>query len=109
VPGPLPEGLVLIGDPYDITASGALVELERPALLKLHYDGGLVRSALAPEGLGLYRWDPNGGTWQAVPAGLDEERRAMVAPVTTLGTYALLASPGSWMWSHTIFLPVILK
>ena len=109
VPGPLPEGLVLIGDPYDITASGALVELERPALLKLHYDGGLVRSALAPEGLGLYRWDPNGGTWQAVPASLDEERRAMVAPVTTLGTYALLASPGSWMWSHTIFLPVILK
>jgi len=106
VPGPLPADLVLIGDPYDVTASGALVTLEKPAVLKLHYDRALVNSSSAPEGLGIYRWDPIGETWQAVPGSLDEEQKAMVAPVTTLGTYALLASEPS---HHVIFLPVVPK
>ena len=110
-PGPLPAGLVLLGDPYDVTASGALVELEKPAILKLHYDGALVNSSSAPPGLGIYRWDPTGETWQAVSGDLDEEQKAIVASVTTLGTYALLAPPGSWMkpLPYGIFLPVILK
>jgi hypothetical protein len=59
----------------------------------------------------IYRWDPTGETWQAMPSNLDEEQKAMVAPVTTLGTYALLAPPGSWMESlpYGVFLPIILK
>jgi hypothetical protein len=33
-----------------------------------------------------------------------------VAPVTTLGTYALLAPPGPWMGSlQDLFLPLVLK
>jgi len=108
LPGPLPEGLVLVGDPYDVTGSGALVTLEKPAVLKLRYDGALVTSASAPEGLGTYRWDPDGKRWQAVEGELDEEQRVMVAPVDTLGAYALLAPPGLWMCNH-VFLPLILK
>jgi len=108
LPGPLPEGLVLVGDPYDVTGSGALVTLEKPAVLRLHYDGALVTSASAPAGLGLYRWDPRGERWQAVEGELDEEQRVIVAPVTALGTYALLAPPGPWM-RNLVFLPLILK
>ena len=65
------------------TASGALVELEKPAILKLHYDGALINQSSAPEGLGIYRWNPNSEMWQAVPGGLDEEQRAVVASVRT--------------------------
>jgi hypothetical protein len=111
VPVPLPNGLVLIGDPYDVTASGALVMLERPAVLKLHYNSALVNSPSAPDGLGIYRWDPIGATWQEVPGNLDEGQKEMVAPVVNLGTYALLTPPGPWMESSPdeLFLPIILR
>jgi hypothetical protein len=110
VSGPLPAGLALVGDPYDVTGSGALVTLEQPAILKLHYDGALVISASATAGLGLHRWDPTSETWQAVPASVNEGQRVMVAPVTVLGTYALLGPdsivppPG-----QKTFLPIILN
>jgi len=96
VPGPIPGGMVLVGNPYAVTASGAMVTLEKPGILKLHYDGALVNRSSAPERLGLYRWDPNNETWQAVPGSLDEEQKAMIAAVTTLGTYALMSPPGPW-------------
>jgi photosystem II stability/assembly factor-like uncharacterized protein len=105
LPGALPEGLTLIGDAYDITASGALVALEQPAILKLRYDGTLVGSAPTPAGLGLYRWDPNTGTWQVIPGEQDVEQRAMIAPVTALGAYTLLAP----LQQQIIFLPMVLK
>ena len=102
-------GWGLVGDPYAVRASGAVVDLETPGLLKLHYDGALV--GRVPEGLGVYRWDPNGEVWQVVPGRLDEEQKALVATVTALGTYALLAPEGSWIepLPNTVFLPLILK
>ena len=111
VPGSLPDGLLLVGDPYDVTVSGALVALEKPAVLKLHYDGALVASSSAPGGSGIYRWDPNGETWQEIGGSLDEEQKAIAASVTTLGTYALLAPPGPWNkpLQDVIFVPVVLK
>ena len=111
VPGPPPQGLVPVGHPYDITASGALASLERPAVLKLHYDDALITSSVRPEALGLYRWDPVRQTWVEVPAHLDEGQQAVVAPVTALGTYLLLASPGSGgePFQHVLFLPLLLK
>jgi YVTN family beta-propeller protein len=107
VPGPLPDRLVLVGDSYDVTASGAMVELEKSVVLKLHYDGALINQSSVPEGLGIYRWDPNSEMWQVVPGSLDEEQKAVVTTVMTLGTYALMAPPGPWV--DVIFLPLILK
>jgi ligand-binding sensor domain-containing protein len=111
VPGPLPAGLLMVGDPYDITASGALMTLQKPGILKLRYDGALVTSSSVPEGLAIYRWDPNSGTWQGIGGSVDEAQKAVVAPVQTLGTFALLAPLGDWNMppSSLIFLPVILK
>lgn len=90
VPGPVPEGRVLVGEPYDITASGAVITMTKPAVLKLRYDGALMTPSSTPEELGIYRWDPNRQSWAEVPGRLDEEHQALVAPVTTLGTYALM-------------------
>jgi hypothetical protein len=111
VPGPLPDGLLLVGDPYGITASGALITLEKPGLLMLHYDGMLVNLSSTPEGLGIYRWNPTSEIWQAIPGSLDEEQKAMVAPITALGIYALMAPDGSWTDPplKETFLPIIFK
>ena len=42
---------------------------------------------------------------------MDEAQKAMVAPATSLGTYALLAPPGEWTKppKTLTFLPIILK
>lgn len=108
-PGPPPEGLTLVGDPYSVTASGALVELEKPAVLKLRYDATLVNQSSPPAGLDIYRWNPSDNSWQRVPGSIEEEQRAMVAAVTTLGTYALLAPPGEVTRGERVYLPLILK
>jgi hypothetical protein len=106
LPGPLPAGLVLAGDPYAVTASGALTTLEKPAVLELRYDGALLNSISTPEELRIYRWHPSDATWQPVGGSLDEEHKAMVVPTTVLGTYALLAPPGP---PSRVFLPFVLK
>jgi len=89
-----------------VTASGALVTLEKPAILKLHYDQALV--AGAPAGLGIYRWDPNTDQWQWVPGRIDAGQAAVVASVSVLGTYALLA-PAGLPPMQRVLLPLVLK
>ena len=108
-PGRLPEGLTLVGDPYDITASGALVELVRPAVLKLHYDKTLIDSSSVAATLAIYRWDPNSNTWQMVPGTRVEEQKTIAARVTMLGTYALLISSEGPGGGGKVYLPVVLK
>jgi hypothetical protein len=106
IPGPLPEGLSLVRGPYDVTAAetGTFI---KPVILTLHYNG----ASGTPAGLGIYRWDSGSQVWQIVPnSSLNEEHQAVVAPVTNLGMYALLAPPGSWnQGPSNVFLPVILK
>lgn len=107
IPGPLPGGLTLVGDSYDMTVSGAATLL-KPVLLSLYYDKALVSGAAPPPGLKIYRWNPNSVSWQAVDGTIDPERRAVTAQVTELGAYALLAPPGDWQKpSTTIFLPLV--
>ncbi|MCP4288512.1 MAG: VCBS repeat-containing protein [Gammaproteobacteria bacterium] len=110
IPGPLPPGKVLVGDVYDVTASGALVTLEKPSILKLHYDGELVAGspALRTE-LSIYRWDPNSQTWQEISSTLNLDQEVRVAPVTILGMYALLGLPNIEPENQNTFLPIILK
>ena len=98
---------------YDILTfafSEALETLDRPALLKLHYDATLVSSPVTSLSMRIHWWDPTSQTWQSVTGGsLDEAHKAVVAPVTRLGTYALLTEWGEPPSGSTIFLPVILR
>jgi hypothetical protein len=110
VPTEPPAGWQIVGNAYDVKLSGALAMLAKPALLKLSYDGTLINQVAAPEGLSIYHWDPGSENWQIVTSSLDEEQKTMIAPVMSLGTYALLALSGEWSNpTNTIFLPVILK
>jgi hypothetical protein len=109
IPGPLPGGLTLVGDPYDVTASGApTLQKSKPAVLSLHYDKALVSGAAPPAGLKIYRWNPASSTWQAIGGTLDLEHRAVTAQITALGTYALLAPSGPWAAPRLeVFLPLV--
>jgi photosystem II stability/assembly factor-like uncharacterized protein len=111
LPGPLPPGLSLVGDAYDVTMSGGLGALERPARLMLRYDRALVNRASAPEGLAIYRWDPNSVSWTAESSSLDDDHRALTAPIMALGTYALLAPPGAWTQPapRLTFMPMVAR
>jgi hypothetical protein len=91
LPGPPPAGLATVGAVYDLTASGALDD--KLGILTMRFDSVLLGSDRAAAHLGLYRWDPASKRWQAVPGQLDLERQELVAQVTALGTYALLAPP----------------
>jgi hypothetical protein len=107
-PGPLPTGLGVVGFPYAVTASGALAALAKPAILTLRYDPLLLNLGAVPAELGIYRWEPNNQSWQALPSTLDEEHTAVSATVTALGTYALLALAESLRpLRASIYLPII--
>ena len=108
IPTAPPEGWRIVGNAYDVRCSGA-APLTKPAVLKLHYDGELIRPPLSPLDLRLFWWNPANQTWQAVPeASLDEDQEALVARVTALGTYALLA-PRDGHLDNNAFLPIILN
>jgi hypothetical protein len=106
IPGPLPNGLTLIGEAYDVTASGALVAFDIPVTLRARYDPALLNPAAeTPQ---LYRWNPGAERWENVPATPDAERHALVATVTRLGTYAVAAPVDSGS-DVEILLPLIVR
>jgi hypothetical protein len=103
-----PTGLQVVGTAYNVKFSGA-APLSQPALLKLHYDMGLIDLSVRPSELGVFWWSPAHQSWQAVPDDrLDEDQEAVVAPVTIPGIYALLA-PRHELLENAVFLPVIFK
>ena len=94
VPGPLPEGLTLVGDPYNISLSGAVAALEKPGILTLRYDTAVVNQVVTPSNLKIYRWEADGnggGHWRPVAGELDQEHKTIAASLKPLGIYALLA------------------
>ncbi|MEM7131090.1 MAG: hypothetical protein AAF702_32510 [Chloroflexota bacterium] len=110
IPGSLPAGLTLVGDPYDVTASGALVRLEKPALLTMHYDESLLDRVRSPTSLGIYRWDGVDAQWKVVESRLDEEQSALVATVLALGTYAVLGQVNEEACAEcALYIPFIVK
>ncbi|MCL4862650.1 MAG: hypothetical protein KJZ93_24775, partial [Caldilineaceae bacterium] len=106
LPGPLPEGQRLVGNLYDLSASGAIGRLEKPALLRLYYDRALLSDAFDPAALRLHRWAPNTERWEPVTATLDAENQALIAAIQPLGVYALLA-PGDGAGGNVHYLPLV--
>jgi hypothetical protein len=92
IPGPLPAGKTLLGDAYDVSASGALTALEKPAVLAMHFDQFLLPDSTPAENMDIYRWDPLEGEWMALGAEVDEEQGALVSTLRALGVYAVLVT-----------------
>ncbi|MCB8950362.1 MAG: hypothetical protein H6653_20325 [Ardenticatenaceae bacterium] len=88
LPAPPPAGLELVGDVYRLQLSDAVNQLEKTAVFKLGYDT-ILNHTTQPDTLAIYRW--NGSSWQIIASSLDEAQKALVAPITHLGIYALFA------------------
>ncbi len=111
IPGSPPAGMLVVGDPYNLTLSGAVVNLQKPAVLKMIYHQALLDAQWAPQDLQIYWWNPSSQTWEAIPGEVDEYQKAIVAQVTRLGIYALMA-PGAGttpIQDEWVYLPVIIR
>jgi hypothetical protein len=104
IPGPAPDGMMILGSPYTIRA-GEGVTLTGWANLSLFYDGlgdALVRVRLF--GAALYRWD--GVAWQALDSTFDADQQYAAAPIDDFGTYVLMTSSAP---IFPVYLPVIVR
>jgi hypothetical protein len=102
LPGPPPTGLEIVGEVYEITAANGVTDVLRPAVLGLHYDG-VISSTV--DGLGIYRWNFQTGSWDTWGGELDQEHRQVVTTTTELGLYALMGTSTG----QRIYLPIIIK
>jgi photosystem II stability/assembly factor-like uncharacterized protein len=110
VPGAPPAGHLIIGEAYDLTASGAVVSLEKPVVLTMHYDATLV-NRVTPAGLSIFYWRPGEQRWEPVPSRVDEAQRTVVAQIEALGIYALFAPAGPWTEAEgkEVWLPLMTR
>ncbi len=90
VPGPLPDGLTIIGNAYQVRLSGAMTHLEKDGVVRLHYH---------PEVMGtytqtaIYYWHPNSdgtGRWIALGGTPSDTDDAWAVTTRRLGIYALM-------------------
>lgn len=110
VPGAPPVNHLVVGEAYDVTASGAVVSLEKPAVLTMHYDAILVNQ-MTPSGLAIFAWRPVQQRWEPVPSRVDETQRTVAAQIEALGIYALFAPAGPWAEAQgtKAWLPLVRK
>ncbi len=107
VPGPLPDGLSVIGNAYEVRLSGAVAELEKAGVVRLHYH---------PEVMGVYTktaiyfWDAANEEWDRRGGDPSETDNAWSVAAQRLGIYALMGlDVTSAPPTETIYLPIILK
>jgi hypothetical protein len=107
VPGPLPADRQAIGSAYEVRLSGALTELEKDGLVRLHYH---------PKVMGVYTdttiyyWEPNAKQWQPLGGEASEVDNALSIPARRLGIYALMGVQiAGGIGEDRVYLPVIVK
>jgi hypothetical protein len=97
LPGPLPPANHLVGQPYSIRPSGALVLSDQPMSLKLAYDA-LELGDAGPHNLSIYAWEPAGQTWVEKGGILFAEQNHLSIATSRFTTYALFDLPA---WRDT--------
>ncbi len=105
VPGPLPDGLSVIGSTYEVRLSGLVNELEKDGVVRLHYH---------PEVMGVYSdtaiyfWDAANREWDLQGGDPSDTDNAWSVTARQLGIYALMGvdvTPPA----GTVYLPMIVK
>ncbi len=91
LPSPLPTGLAAVGEVYEITASGNMTTLEKPAVLTFHYDSETM-AGFDSESVTIYQWDPATATWHPMDTDHSPDDQEVSTVMTDLGVYALLGN-----------------
>lgn len=97
LPGSLPPAHHLIGRPYSVRASGALVLSDSPMSLRLAYDPLWLADA-TPHNLSIFAWDPASFGWLEKGGILFTDYNYLATPTQRFTTYALLEVPA---WRDT--------
>ncbi len=95
VPGPMPLGHQLVGQPYSVRASGAIITSTRPMLLKLFYTDTTLGD-LDPHTLSVLQWDPVSMEWDDSGGNLDDVIENSVSTTTDRFTVYTLMSTIYW-------------
>jgi hypothetical protein len=104
VPEPLPTGKQVIGSAYQVRLSGALTELKKEGLVRLHYHPAVMG---VYTDTAIYYWDANQKVWQEQGGEAGEVDNALVVPASRLGIYALVGTAVGG--NNRIYLPIISK
>ncbi|MEZ4864456.1 MAG: VCBS repeat-containing protein [Caldilineaceae bacterium] len=105
MPGAPPPDAQIIGDVYELTASGSRLNLEQTGLLSLHYAADL--TADQQTALHIYRWDPNKFEWKLQESTVDHERREVTTVTNQLGIYTLMVTDREPPAELRIYLPFV--
>jgi hypothetical protein len=93
VPGPLPYGHQLLGSPYSIRASGAVITCTKPMLLKLFYSDTILGD-IDPHTLSIFQWNPVSSEWSDLGGSLDDLiERSVSTTADRFTVYALTSAP----------------
>lgn len=101
LPAPLPTDWTAVGRPHVLRASGAVLQTERPALLQLFFDPGMLGEA-DPNALRILAWDPVTSMWEA--GGTVNLRDYSVSQAVTRLTVYTLAAPRD---VRQLYLPLV--
>jgi hypothetical protein len=97
LPGVPPPAHRLVGRPYSVRASGALVQSDVPMVLRMIYDALWLGDATF-HNLSIFAWDPLDQTWEEEGGTLFTDQNHLSAPVRRFTTYALMEIPA---WRDT--------
>lgn len=100
LPGPIPAERQLLGNVYQIRFSGAVTNLTKPGVVRMHYHPSLMP---ATNDLAIYHWEADDKRWRRIGGEHSELDNVVTTTIDRLGIYALLGTP------YTVYLPVVLR
>ncbi len=106
VPGPLPAGKQVIGSAYEVRLSGAVTELGKEGLVRLHYHPAVMGVYTDTT---IYYWNPSHKVWQEQGGASSQVDNALTVPARRLGIYALMGAQVAGIGDNHVYLPIILK
>lgn len=98
------DGLVRVGDAYEILVSTGQSALNATAYLHMHYPPG-ASGVLSPT-LGIYRWDQAGQRWLALGGDVDGEINRVGVGINGLSVFAVLGEPAA---AQRLYLPLVIR
>jgi hypothetical protein len=86
VPGPMPEGMQVVGSAYEVRFSGAATGLTKPGVLTMYYHPDVMGSAT---NLAIHHWDAATEEWEHIGGEWVELDHSVAVTVEQFGIYAL--------------------
>lgn len=91
---PIPDDLNLMGRAYSIRFSGAMTQLSKPGMVRIHFPPE-IRESAALDTLRLYFWNPWNSEWESISGTLSRRDTSISQAIRYPGIYAVMGSVDS--------------